>query len=77
MIIIMSTEGAVKVSDGRMIELIAHECCHTVDYIADRAGVKFCTESRAYTLDWLVGRTSQVVLPHLWAVKLLECCPMK
>lgn len=71
-IIIMSQEEGSKVADGRMVELIAHECSHIVDYIAELTRAKPCTESRAYTLDWLVGKVTHAVLPHLWAPKLLE-----
>lgn len=71
-IVIMSQECGTKVADGRMVELIAHECSHIVDYIADMTCVKPCTETRAYTLDWLVGKVTHAVLPHLWAPKLLE-----
>lgn len=71
-VIIMSTEADVRVSDGRMIELIAHECSHIVDYVSKQTCMTPCTETRAYTLDWLVGKVTQVVLPHLWAPKLLE-----
>lgn len=70
-IIIMSSEGEMKVSEGRMIELVAHECSHIVDYIAEMTCAKPCTETRAYTLDWLVGKVTHAVLPHLWDLKKL------
>lgn len=70
-ILIMSTEGGVKVSDGRLVELIVHECSHIVDYVAEKTGCKLCTETRAYMLDWLVGKVCSLVLPHLFTLKLL------
>lgn len=71
-IIVMSTEAGVKVPDGRMVELIAHECSHIVDYVAAKTCAVPCTETRAYTLDWLVGKVARAVLPHLWASPMLE-----
>lgn len=71
-IIVGSVEAGCRVTDGRMVEIIAHECSHVVDYIADVAALKLCTETRAYTLDWLVGKTAQVVLPHMWGSERLS-----
>lgn len=66
LIIIRASESGVAVFPGRLIELVAHECSHIVDYAFSNASIVGCTETRAYMLDWLVGKTVNAVLPHLW-----------
>jgi len=42
---------------ARAIELIVHECCHAADGYFEQTVVTPCSELRAYTTDWLVGKT--------------------
>lgn len=71
LIAIFCSEGGIRVHDGRLVELIAHECSHVVDHIEELAHSKMCTETRAYTLDWLVGRACGAVMPYLFEPVLL------
>lgn len=66
LIVIRASENGSAVLPGRLIELIVHECSHVVDYVFSNTSVKACTETRAYTMDWLVGKAINAVLPHLW-----------
>lgn len=59
------------VTIGRLIEVISHECSHVADYMFTAAELVPCTETRAYTVDWLVGMTGAAVLPKLWSVSSL------
>lgn len=72
LIAIFCTEGGERVRDGRLVELVAHECSHVVDSVQELTHAKMCTETRAYTLDWLVGRTCGAVMPHLFGAALLS-----
>lgn len=70
-IMIRATEDGVAVAAGRLIEIIVHECSHIVDYICQRTHAVPCTETRAYLIDWLVGRVCASVMPELWTVPAL------
>lgn len=54
------------VTVDRMIEVIAHESSHVADYMFSAGELQPCTETRAYTIDWLVGMAGAAVLPKLW-----------
>lgn len=54
------------VTIGRMIEVISHECSHVADQLFSAGELVPCTETRAYTVDWLVGMVGAAVLPKLW-----------
>lgn len=71
LIVIRARQDGTAVMPGRLIELIAHECSHVVDYVFSNAGIVGCTETRAYTMDWLVGKAVNAVLPQLWEPLLL------
>lgn len=59
------------VSVGRMIEVIAHECSHVADCMFSAGELQPCTETRAYTIDWLVGMAGAAILPDLWGCLML------
>lgn len=72
LIVIRASQDGTAVLPGRLIELIAHECSHVVDYVFANSGIVGCTETRAYMMDWLVGKAVNAVLPHLWEPLLLS-----
>lgn len=64
---ISRSHNGVGVSVGRMLEVITHESSHVADYMFAAGELQPCTETRAYTIDWLVGMAGAAVLPKLWS----------
>lgn len=66
MIFIDHVEDGKLIPLGRVVELVAHEVSHNVDYVLDRTCLKRVdTELRAYYIDWLVGKVLHH-FPSLW-----------
>lgn len=71
-IVIFRSNAGVDVTPGRVIELICHECSHVADCMFSAGELVPCTETRAYTIDWLVRMAGAAVLPALWEYKILR-----